>query len=113
MYKKIDKDLKLIYSQDNYITIVPIELDGFRPNPLDLNYEGYIYKPFDEIERYVETLTFNGNIAKIPFNTSRAFEYIYRYNIYVTVTVGGISNKYVIQNGNIEFEYEHRIPDES
>lgn len=111
MYKKLDKDLRLSYAEDNYITLTVIEDDGYKPDPSNFQFDGYIYKPFDEIGRYIEPLVFSGNVAKIPFNAERQFDSIYRYNVFITVNQGGTPNKYVIQNGNIEFIYEHRIPD--
>lgn len=112
MFKRLTKDLRIVYTQDSTFKVIPIEEDGFKPNPLDFTYSGYIYKPFDEIERWIEPITFVGNIAKIAFSPTRSFEYIYRYNIYVTVEENGTPNKYVIQNGNVEFIDEHRVPDE-
>ena len=56
---------------------------------------------------------FEGNKGSIPFNPDLKFDYVYRYNVYVTYNSDEQNNNYVVQNGNIEFIYEYRIPNQS
>lgn len=110
MYKLKDIDLRVPYGQDFRFGVVPVQSDGYRPDPKSLVFSGFVYRPYDEINRYIEPIEVKNGIAIIKDNPERPRNYHYRYNIFVIETQGGRQNRRVIQTGNVDIINEFREP---
>lgn len=106
-YKLFNKDVVVYYGEDTEVKLTPIGLDGWKFNPADLDIQGFIYRPLDDIEVYKQDLQISGGIATIPYDSNRRFDYSYRYNLYVVED----GKRKLFQYGNVIFKNEHREPD--
>lgn len=106
-YKILNKDLVLYQGQDTSFQIQPIEEDGWKPNPSDLDIVGFVFRPMDDIGEYHEPIQIDGSVGTIVYDPSRRFDYSYSYNLFVSTEDG----PKLFQYGNVIIKNEHRVPD--
>lgn len=103
-YRILNKDLTIYFGQDTTFEVQPIEEDGWKPNPEDVNIFGFVFKPMDGIGEYNESIEVEGGVGTIVHNPSRRFDHTYAYNLFVSTEDG----PQLFQYGGLIIKNEHR-----